>query len=121
MAAQLVGVLLHRGVQLAQALHAERVVGRPVVVVERAASRRDRRVHVRRPAIGGHTDHLFGGRVDVLERGAVRRVDELAVDQQSLLVPQCVAHASPVTGARPMVPRRAVSVWDLFESSFTLP
>ena len=71
--------------QLLEAALAKRPVRRPVGLVERPARRVDGAVHVVRRAVGHLTQHLFGGRIDVRERRARRRVLELAVDEQSLL------------------------------------
>src|SRR6478609_4359192 len=40
-------------------------------------------LHVLRRRVGHRSEHLFGGRVDVVERLARRRLDELAVDEHA--------------------------------------
>ena len=74
---------LDRLVELQQALLAERVVRRPVGLVERAAGRGDGALHVFRRRVGHLPEHLFGRRVDVVERLARRCLDELAVDEHA--------------------------------------
>ena len=71
---------LQRRLELLEAALAEGVVGRPVGLVECAASGVDRAVHVRLRRVGDLSEHLLGGRVDVGERTRLA-VDELAVDQ----------------------------------------
>ena len=56
---------------------------RPDAVV-RAARRLHRAVDVGGPGLGDLGEHLLGRRVDRLERVAVDRVDELAVDEQAV-------------------------------------
>ena len=74
-----------RVLQLAQALLAERPVGGPVRLVERLASGTDGEVHVLGATVGHLTQHLFGGRVDVVEATAGPTLDELAADQHAHL------------------------------------
>src|SRR5262249_52732028 len=93
-------LLLVEGVlELLETPLAERDVGRPVGVVERAAGGLDRPVHLLGAAVGDIARDLLRGRVDVLVRRPRRRVDELAVDQHPRLGCQ-LAHAPllPVCG-----------------------
>ncbi len=79
--AQLLLLGLEAVLQLLEAVLAERVVGRPVGLVERPAGGDDGLVHVGRRAVGDLAEDLLGRRVDVVERCARCRLDELAVDQ----------------------------------------
>ena len=72
-----------RFVQLAEALLAEGAVGRPVGLVERSARRGDGALHVVDTRVGDLAEHLFGGRVDVVEALARRGLHELAVDEHA--------------------------------------
>ena len=72
-----------RLVELAEALLAERAVGRPVGLVERAARRGDGALHVVDARVGDLAEHLLGGRVDVVEALARRGFHQLAVDEHA--------------------------------------
>ena len=58
---------VQRGVQLLEAAAAQVVIGGPDGVVEGAPGRGDGRLHVGGGAVGGITQHLLGGGVDVGE------------------------------------------------------
>ena len=73
--------LVERVAQLAQAVHAQCGVARPIGLVEGGSRRSDRAIHVGRVGVGGVAERFLGGRVDRGER-ATARIDELAVDQQ---------------------------------------
>src|SRR5262249_29352924 len=75
-----------RLLQLREATLAQRAVGRPVRLVEGAASGVYRPVHVRLRRVRDLSQHLFGGRVDVRE-GPGLAIDELALDQHPRLEP----------------------------------
>ncbi len=79
--AQLVGAPLQPLAELPQAPHAERVVGRPGRLVERAPGGADRAVHVVGGGVGGGAEHLLGRGIDRLE-GAARPGDEPPVQQK---------------------------------------
>ena len=74
---------LDRGLELQEALLAERVVGRPVGLVEGASRGRDGALHVLDAGVGDLAQHLFGRGVDVVEPLPGRRLDELAVDEHA--------------------------------------
>ena len=80
---QLLLLALDRLLELPQALLPERVVGRPVGLVERATRGGDGALHVVGGSVGDLAEHLFGGRVDVVEALARRGFDELAVDEHA--------------------------------------
>lgn len=82
---QLLGMALHRVVELAQATQPQGHVGRPRRVVERAPCRGDRGIHVLDATVGRHADLLLARRIDVRIRATRRRLDELAADQQPFL------------------------------------
>lgn len=77
-------MLAQRVAQLPDAAHAQFGVGRPVGVVECAAGGLDGISHVLGRRVGGHTEHLLGGRVDGVEH-AFPACDEFAVDEQLTL------------------------------------
>src|SRR6185312_11315584 len=78
------GRVAHRLLELADAAHPQLGVGRPARLVEGATRGLDRPAHVIGARVGGDTEHLFGGRVDGLER-APAAGDKLAVDEQTTL------------------------------------
>ena len=93
--------------QLLEAALAQLAVGGPGGLVERPAGRGDGEVHVVGAAVGDLAEHLFGGRVDVVEPAARLGVDELAVDQHALLAldgrgrcPVWSSSSSPPSGSR---------------------
>ena len=81
--AQLLLLALDRLLQLQQALLAERVVGRPVGLVERAPRRGDGALHVVGRRVGDLTEDLLGGGVDVVEALPRRGFDQLTVDEHA--------------------------------------
>ena len=82
--AQLLDVVAHGLLQLADAAHPQFGVGGPVGVVEGAAGGLDRAAHVVGARVGGDTEHLLGGRVDRRERARAAG-HELPVDEQLTL------------------------------------
>ena len=82
---QQLALLFEGRLQLEQATLAQLLVGRPVRLVEGAPGGGDGGVHVLVTGVGHLAEHLFGGRVDVVEDLARRGLDELAVDQHPLL------------------------------------
>ncbi|CQD23779.1 hypothetical protein BN970_06130 [Mycolicibacterium conceptionense] len=81
---QFLDIFAQRIAQLAQAVHPQRVVRRPVGVVERPTGRLDGIAHVLGVRVGRNAEHLLGGGVDGLEYAATAG-DELAVDKQLTL------------------------------------
>ena len=94
--AQLLLLGLQRLVELLEAALAEGVVGRPVGLVEGTAGRVDRPLHLGGRRVGHRTDHLFGGRVDVVEGLARVGLDQLPVNEHPLLRIDlhCLGHGS---------------------------
>ena len=92
--AELLAHLLQRRLQLLEAARAQVAVGRPVRRVERAARGSDGTRHIVDGRVRGDAEHLFGRRIDVVERRAVGGVDELAVDQHPGLTLGC-RHVNP--------------------------
>jgi hypothetical protein len=80
---QLFFVLVERFSQLLQARLAERAVGGPARLVERAPRGGDGALHVGGRPVGDGTDDVLGRGVDVLVRLAALRLDELAVDEHA--------------------------------------
>ncbi len=78
-----------RLVELAQAPLAERTVGGPRRGVERGPGTADGPVHVHRRGVGRLSEHLLGGRVDVVEPSALGGVDQRAVDEEAGLPGRC--------------------------------
>jgi len=71
--------------QLAQASDPEGQVGRPVRLVKRPTGGADGRVHVGRRRVRSNPDDGLGGRVDVVERGAIARRHQHAIHEKALL------------------------------------
>ena len=67
--------------ELRETLGAKRVIDRPSRFVESAAGRADGGQHVFLGGVGANADHLFGGRVDVLEGRAVGSAHQPAADE----------------------------------------
>jgi hypothetical protein len=93
-------LLLEALLELLEAAPPEGVVGGPGRLVEGAPGRGDGGVHVLGSAVGDPTDHLLGGRVDVVEDGAGFRIDEVPVDPHASLRPAEVTHASLLSWRR---------------------
>jgi hypothetical protein len=81
--AQRLLLALDGGLQLLEAALAERVIRRPVGLVERAASRGDGAPHVVNRRVGHLAEDLLGGGVDVVEAPTGRGFHQLAVDQHA--------------------------------------
>ena len=77
--------LRERFLELQEAPLAELLVGGPRGLVERAAGRDDRPLHIGRARIGGRADHRLGRGVDVVVGCPTRRLDQLAVDEHAVL------------------------------------
>ena len=92
-----VEVVEHRLMQLSQAALAQGDIGRPCGGVEGMPSGGDRPLDVGDGGVGGHTEDLLGGRIDVRIGRAPRRLDQLTVDQEAFLVPQ-LGHVLPRAG-----------------------
>ena len=102
---QLLLLALERCLELAERCGAQRGVVGPTTAVSRSSGGGDGPLHVGARAVGHRAEHLIGGRVDVVERGAALGVDELAVDQQPGLV-LVVGHAGHHTRGRCSIWRR---------------
>jgi len=94
--AQLLLLGLQRRMQLLEAARAERVVRRPIGLVEGPPGGVDRPLHLSRRGIGNLSDDLLGRRIDVVEAVARVRLDQLAVDQHPRLRVDlhCIGHGT---------------------------
>jgi hypothetical protein len=88
---------LQGGLQLLEAALAERVVGRPVGLVEGPPGGVNGPLHVLGRSVGYFPQHFFGGRIDIVEPLARRGLDELTVNEHAHFTgTTLVGHVAPL-------------------------